>query len=199
MPLDSDIDNPDSRMSVTFYISKEKGYEGVPFVNIQTPGDTTNIVDTPVREDHKQRFTRQWLYFQMQNDDAPVVGTALMEWHRERPNELSDHQMAELGILKFQTVEQIATASDRQLQRIGMGAEGLRTLAQAFVRGRNAAQSSKELDETKALLKAQGEQMAAMAAQMNALMTGQTTEAPVRNKGGRPRKVVGPIEATEAV
>jgi hypothetical protein len=41
--------------------------------------------------------------------------------------------MAELQILKFQTVEQVATASDSQVQKVGMGAAGLRELAKTFL------------------------------------------------------------------
>jgi hypothetical protein len=57
-----------------------------------------------VADHHKQRFPRQWLHFQMQNDDAPVIGTPLMQWHRDDPEEFNDMQLAELQILKFQTV-----------------------------------------------------------------------------------------------
>ena len=55
----------------------------------------------------------------------------------------------ELRILKFQTVEQIAAASDAQLQRIGMGGPGLREKAKAFLNRRNRSETENQLDETK--------------------------------------------------
>ena len=74
-------------------------------------------------EDHKKRFPRQYLYFQMkQNEqDAPAVGTSLDIWFAEGNGDITRGHIEELRILKFQTVEQIAAASDAQLQRIGMG------------------------------------------------------------------------------
>lgn len=176
MPLDSDINNPDSQLHVEFYLSTEKQYAGRPFVRIQNPGDKTLVIDTPVREDHKDRFARQWLFFQMQNNDAPIVGIPLMEWHQERPDEVSANQIAELSILKFQTVDQLATATDMQIQRIGMGGDGLRNLARNYMKGKNASEKSKELDEANAKIEALQAQMAEIMEQMQ------------RSKGGRPRK-----------
>lgn len=176
MPLDSDINNPDSQLHVEFYISNEKPYVGRPFVRIMAPGDKTLVIDTPVREDHKQRFPQKWLYFEMQNNDAPVVGTPLLDWHREHPEAISANQIAELSIMKFQTVEQVATATDRQIQLVGMGGDGLRNLAQLYLKGKNASGASKELDEANAKIEALQAQMAEIMEQMQ------------RSKGGRPRK-----------
>jgi hypothetical protein len=81
--------------------------------------------------------------------------------------------MAELQILKFQTVEQLATATDAQLQRVGMGASGLREKARLYLTNKNKSQSDTELEETRAQLKQLQEQMAML------------MEA---RKPGRPRK-----------
>jgi hypothetical protein len=54
--MDSDVENADSKLYVEFYTHERKPHVGQPFVRIMVPGDKTNILDQPVREDHKQRF-----------------------------------------------------------------------------------------------------------------------------------------------
>lgn len=177
MPLDSDIENADSKLSVEFYTNVTALYNGKPFVRIMVPGDKTTIIDQPVREDHKQRFPRQWLYFQMKNSGDSIPGTKLQAWHDDEPETFTTGQMEELQILKFQVVEQVAGASDSQLQRIGMGGVGLRERAKAYLasRNRDAATAENqamrcEIDELKAMVAA-------------------LTETAIEKRGpGRPRK-----------
>jgi hypothetical protein len=174
--LDSDIANADSQLHVEFYLSDEKEYKDVPFVRIIVPGDKTNIVEQPVREDHKERFPRQWLYFQMKNNtDGPVAGVPLEQWNIAAPDELTRNQLAELQILKFQTVEQVATASDAQIQRVGMGASGLRERARSYLIRKNKSEGQSELEDTR-------KQLAELQVQMQALMA--------MRKPGRPPKVI---------
>lgn len=145
MPLDSDVNNADLQLHVEFYEHDREPYKGQPFVRIITPGDKTNIIDQPARDDHKRRFPRQWMFFQMKNSEGTIIGTPLSVWHKERPEELNDGQLTELVILKFQSVEQIATASDGQIMRIGMGADGLRQRAIRYLSSKNAQTSGAEL------------------------------------------------------
>lgn len=163
--LDSDVHNADSQLHVEFYIFDKEPYKEKPFVRIIVPGDKTTIIEQPVRDDHKQRFPRQWLHFQMQNNNADVVGIPLLEWHKDKPEELNDMQLAELQIFKFQTVEQVATASDNQLQRIGMGAVGLRELARRYLQLKNQSSNQSEIESTKRELAELKEQMAALLAE----------------------------------
>jgi hypothetical protein len=143
-------------------------------VRINIPGDKTTIIEQPMNEDHKKRFPRQYLYFQMkQNEqDAPAIGTSLDVWFTDGNGDITRGHIEELRILKFQTVEQIANASDSQLQRIGMGGPGLREKAKAFLAKRNRSETENQLDDTK-------KQLAELQAQMAALMT---------RKAGRPKK-----------
>jgi hypothetical protein len=173
MPLDSDIANADSHLHVEFYMYDKAPYKDTPFVRIMVPGDKTNIIEQPARDYHKERFIRQWLHFQSQNSDGMVVGTKLEQWHKDKPEEFNDHQMAELQILKFQTVEQVATATDAQLQRIGMGAAGLRERARAYLMQKNQSDSNSELAKTRS-------ELDELKAQMAMLMS--------QRKPGRPRK-----------
>ncbi len=140
------------------------------------PGDKTSVVDQPVRDDHKRRFPRQWLHFQMQNNNADVIGVPLSQWVKDDPENFNDMQMAELQIFKFQTVEQVATASDGQLQRIGMGAVGLREHARRYLSVKNQSSSQTEIEHTKRELAEVKEQMAALMAQLS------------EKKVGRPKK-----------
>lgn len=179
MGLDSDIGNADSQLFVEFYTyehpstDKIKPYQGKPFVRIMAPGDKTNIIEQPVRDGHKQRFPRQWLHFQMQNNDAHLIGTPLKEWHEARPDEFNQMQIEELNILKFQTVEQVATASDAQLQKIGMGAAGLREKARHFLLNKTKSDNHSEIESNK-------REIAELKAQLAAFMA--------EKKVGRPKK-----------
>jgi hypothetical protein len=167
MALDSDISAADAQLHVEFFIAKDvEGWDGKPFVRIMAPGDKTNIIEQPVREDHKERFPRQWLYFQMKNGEAqvPVVGTSLDDWQRDSKGEVSRAQVEELRILKFQTVEQVAAASDSQLQRIGMGGPGLRERAKSYLSVKHRSESAEELEKTRGELETLKAQMAELMA-----------------------------------
>ena len=85
----------------------------------------------------------------------------------------------ELRILKFQTVEQVALASDSQLQRIGMGGPGLREKAKNYLTRKNRSETAEELDNTK-------KQLAELQAQMAELLA------------AKPRKGRPPKELNEA-
>ena len=180
MSIDSDVANADSHMFVEFYTFDREPHKDIPFVRIMSPGDKTNIIETFAKDFHKQRFPRQWLHYQMQNDGSTFIGTPLSEWATAKPEEMSGYQMAELGILKFQTVEQIATASDAQLQRVGMGSVGLRDRAREFLKAKNQSATSSELEDTKAELEKLKAQVSAMAEYVE-----RTNE---KRGPGRPRK-----------
>jgi len=176
MPLDSDVPNGDEQLHVEFYITDAKGWEGKPFIRINIPGDKTSIIEQRVREDHKARFPRQWLYFQMkqsERDGPQIIGTPLSQWRDDAPEELTRGHIEELQILKFQTVEQVAGASDQQLQRLGMGGPGLRERAKAYLGRKIRQETQGELEDTKRQLAELQAQMAALAAR----------------KPGRPKKV----------
>jgi hypothetical protein len=176
--LDSDVNNADAQLHVEFYTKEDGPRKGKAYVRIMAPGDKTNIIEQPARDDHKQRFPRQWLYFQMQQneDAAQQIGTPLSQWHRDYPEEVNKDQIAELNILKFVTVEQLALASDGQLQRVGMGAVGLREKARQYLNRKNRTESNAELADTK-------RQLAELQAQLAEL----TADVPKRR--GRPPKL----------
>jgi hypothetical protein len=181
MPLDSDISNADAQLHVEFYEREDGPNKGNVYCRIQSPGDKTNVIDQPLREEHKARFSRQWLYFQMQQSEgaAAQIGTPLSQWQKECPDDVNKDQIAELSIMKFLTVEQLALASDAQMQRVGMGGIGLREKARLYLNRKNKIESNAELEDTK-------RQLAELQAQMAALME------------DKPRRGRPPKELTEA-
>jgi len=174
--MESDMNNADNALHVEFYKSTEEGYKDVPFVRIHIPGDKTTVIDQPVREDHKERFVRQWLYFQMKsNEGAEVYGTMLSKWNADEPKEFDKFQMEELQILKYQTVEQVATSTDSQLQRVGMSGFALRDKARTYLARQNQTAASTALEDAQKELAILKEQVA--------LLTSNS-----KPKMGRPKK-----------
>ena len=152
--------DPDARLAVQFYerpvqneyqtaAQQRPIFENVVFVKIITPGDKLNIIDTIARQDHKDRFPRQWAAFQQRKDaTSQFVGTPISEWPR-----VSAAQAEELKALKFYTVESVANASDAQLQGIGMiagtSAFTFRDEAKRFLMVADAAAKLSEADRAK--------------------------------------------------
>jgi len=118
--------NPDSALVVKFYthpveqpfLTKQEGrpiFLDVDYIMIFTPGNQLNIIDTTARPDHKARFPQQWALYQNGKKTEQTIGTPVSAWPF-----LSSAQAEEFKAVKFFTVEQIAGASDLQLQSLGM-------------------------------------------------------------------------------
>ena len=115
----------------------------MPYVQIMTPGNSLNIVDTPVREEHKYRFPKHWAIFQNSQAEVQIVGTPVEAWPM-----ITRSQAEDLKGLKFYSVEQIAGASDEQIQRLGMNSSMLRQKARAFLdSAKNSAISQNNVNE----------------------------------------------------
>lgn len=194
--------NPDEKLFVEFYMHKPEDPnksavagkriygEETPYVRIQVPGDKTTVIETPVVEEHKRRWPQKYLYFQMQNGliggDASIPGWRVEEWDYLTPD-----QVRELQYMRFSVVEQIAGASDAQVQRLGMGGVGMRDAARKALRDRMGAETREELAKKDAELAEMRERMAklealVMQAQQPAQPLVEPTEAP--KKRGRPKK-----------
>ncbi len=166
MALDSDDPSANSKNFVEFreYKGTDKQWLGKPFIKIIVPGDKLNIVDRPMRESDKQLYPRQYQYFLMQTDPGSMIGTPLETWLAECPNEITEGQVEELQILKFRSVDQVATASDAQGQRIGMGFNGLREKAKAYLIRKTQQIGAGELEKTRNELETLKAQVAALMA-----------------------------------
>ena len=169
MALPSDENNADSRLQVRFYkrpVQQEQEtidagrpiYKEFDFVHICVAGDTLTEIDTYALASHKQRFPIQWAnYMNRQGaNDQEVVGTPVAEWPL-----VSKSQAEELRAMKFFTVESIASASDQQLQRMGMAAGmspyAFRDKAKAFL---NLATTAAETDKREHEINALKEELA---------------------------------------
>src|SRR5690349_10446920 len=102
-------------------------YKDVPHIEITNPGGLNRIC-VPVRDDHKARFPKQWAMFEMSlGGGEQIVGTRLEQWPA-----ITRARAEELRAMKFYVVEQIAAASDAQIQGIGMDGIMLRQKARKF-------------------------------------------------------------------
>ena len=164
MALPSDQNNADSRLQVRFYKrsvhqeqeSMDAGrpiFKDFDFVQICVAGDSLTEIDTYALASHRTRFPIQWAnYMNRQGaNDQEVVGTPVTEWPL-----VSKSQAEELRAMKFHTIESIASASDQQLQRMGMAAGmspyAFRDKAKAFLNlATNAAETDKREQEINAL------------------------------------------------
>lgn len=205
MAIESDIQNPNSRLVVFFHKkpvknqvrSEEEGrpiFDDVIYIKKMVPGDSLNIIERPCFEDDKREFPMQWAHFQnRQGSDQMVSGTPLIEWPI-----ISTAQAEELRGLKFYTVENIAEASDAQLQKIGMLAgmspHNFRDKAKLFLnKAKGLAEDSKReeelatLREENAKIKAETD---AKLAQMQEQMANILAAVGDKPKGRKPKVVV---------
>ena len=181
--------NPDDLMHVEFYwnepvdkwaseaAGKEVRGKRVPFVRIMRAGDNTSIMETPVREDHKGRWPRKWLAWQMKEGliegaGVDIPGWKIEEWDAVNKNET---QLHELKYMRFNTVEQLAGASDAQLQKIGIDGLGLRERARVALKERGRAEYKAEMEAKDKQLKEMQERLAKLEA---AAMNSNTLHAP---------------------
>ena len=145
--------NPDTMLYVEFYLdnpldkwaSDQKSYDegrkcavlkhktSVPYVKIMKPGDNTTLIVQQVRDDHKRRFPQQWLSFAVDNS---LIEQQIQGWRIEEWPHLNADQVRDLKHMRFNTVEQIAAASDASVQGMGVMGTGLRIEAQKALRER---------------------------------------------------------------
>lgn len=81
-------------------------YDDVDYVEIRTPGNSTNVVQRPVTEMDRKRFPQQYAAFKA-GDMEQITGTPLAEapW-------ITRSQVEELAYLRVRTMEQLANVND---------------------------------------------------------------------------------------
>ena len=196
--------NPDAGLFVEFFWyepvdgwatmvkSKEAGRkmevkrEKQAFVRIMVPGDKTTEAVQAVKEEHKQRFPQQWMAWQMAEgllgDMADVPGWKITEWE-----ELSADQVRELTFMRFSTVEQIAGASDKQIQGVGMGGVSLREKARVELRNKMGAETKAEIEKRDALIAEQSKRIMAMEETVGKLLAKEMGRGGNRVGGPQPK------------
>lgn len=216
--MDSDDKNPDAALHVRFQMltiyqpydsqnpllpdgkpnpryTGNPVYKDIPHIEIACPspsGLPLNIIVEPVRQEHMARFATKWNMFKMaQGDGDQITGTKLSEWPA-----ITRSRAEELRGMKYYAVEQIANASDSQVQGLGMDGTMLRMKAQQFLKvakdtaiaERQSAEINKLRQEQSAKDAEHAAQLKALQDQMSAFMASQTAPVMPKRKG-RPPKV----------
>ena len=189
--------NPDALLYVKFYKatfqnnfkSEKEGrpiYEEELRVMIQPTGNNLLCVHSRCTDAHKQRFPFQWQQYlaaQGPGDDTKgIEGTPVEQWPA-----IGRSQAEELRGAKFYTVEQIANASDAQIQALGMAGRMLVQKAQAFLANAQGSalvqQQAADLERAKQEKADMKEQMDRMNAQIEQLLAA-AKPAPLSVKRG---------------
>jgi len=192
----------DPRTGLKYQPVKDTGERvRIPYIRIMKPGDNTSILELPVREDHQRRWPEEWLYF-ASNEGLIDNGSQVPGWKIEEWTYLNGdmESIRNLKYLRFHTVEQIAGASDGQIQKLGIGGMGLREAAKKSLQERVKHGISQELAakdaEITALKAADAEKEERLKRLEAALLAGgprvstEAEEAPVappKKRGGRPK------------
>lgn len=178
MQLASDLDNtdfvnpknPDSIMSVEFYDyaapdmwkTKETGIKHFkpecPFIRLAVPGMDKSIVERPAEQADARRFPQHWLHYQMTTGKIAMAGD-VPGWKLGDWDIVNAEQVRNLNHLRFYTVEQIAGASDMQIQGMGIGGQGLKNQAIAALEARHAERSNVEIAKRDQQIETQGKQL----------------------------------------
>ena len=154
-------------------MEKRPIFEERIFLKKLVPGDSTLVVDRPMRETDKEDYPIEWARFE-QKKEQKSDGTPIDAWMA-----INDTQKAEFKALHIFTIDQFAKLPDSAGNKI-MGFNDLRTKARAFI---GAAQDSQMMDriraETDEKLKAQEVEMS----ELRAMIAELTSKI-----AGRPRK-----------
>lgn len=143
--------------------SKQEGrpiFEPKTFIKILVAGDSSTVIDRPLREEDKDNYPVQWARWE-QSKENKIPGTPIDLWPA-----LSETQKAEFNAMKIYTIDQFANLGDSAAAKI-MGFNDLRKAAQRFIAAtRDAAQYEKLQEESDKKLAVQAEQIAAQAAEL---------------------------------
>jgi hypothetical protein len=183
--------------------SKKEGREVCSvqdFVEILTPGDKTNIVDRPVRDEDKLRFGRQWAAYQTdaKADQDAASGTLLSAWGAlpaDRAEVYRFHKVA--------TVEQLAGLNSTGLDNLAkdLGPEVRKDMerAKAFL---SAARGNAPMLQLQSALDERDKRIAALEAALNMRPAEVVAPQPVRSPADEapvaPRKRGRPSKAAQA-
>lgn len=139
------------------------------FIKKLVPGDSTLIVDRPMREQDMEDFPIEWARFE-QKKEQKVAGTPIDAW-----SAVSETQKAEFKALNIFTIDQFANLPDVAGDKI-MGFNDLRSKARTFIM---AAQDSQMIDKIRAEMDKKLEAQEAELAELRAM---------INKRAGRPKK-----------
>ena len=143
------------------------------FIKKLVPGDSTLIVDRPMREQDMEDHPIEWARYE-QKKEQKVAGTPIDAW-----SAVSETQKAEFKALNIFTIDQFANLPDVAGDKI-MGFNDLRSKARTFIM---AAQDSQMMDKIRAEMDKKLETQEAELAELRAMIAELTAK-----KAGRPKK-----------
>ena len=128
----------ESNLFVSFYSdaielkaeSEKQGrpvFRDVPFIKIVVPGDVNNIIERKATAEDKLKFPKAWARFEASEAEGQE-GTPLEQWPQ-----MSRSMVKECKYFEIHTVEQLATLSDINVSKMGMGYMDLRNKAKAYL------------------------------------------------------------------
>lgn len=173
-------------------------FEEHEFIEISVPGDRTLKSDEPVTEEHKRRFPQAYSAWKLRGEQA-VEGTPLEQWPQATRADVE-----ELRFFGVKSVEQLAGLSDANARNVGKVMD-LRQKAQDWLAAAKASaptsqlrarneQLSNELETLKAIVREQGDRIAALTGKPVADPVAVVEAPPAPKRRGRPPKV-RPVEA----
>jgi hypothetical protein len=139
------------------------------FIKKLVPGDSTLVVDRPMREQDMEDYPIEWARYE-QKKEQKVAGTPIDAW-----SAVSETQKAEFKALNIFTIDQFANLPDVAGDKI-MGFNDLRSKARAFIM---VAQDSQMMDKIRAEMDKKLEAQEAELAELRAM---------INKKAGRPKK-----------
>ena len=139
------------------------------FIKKLVPGDSTLVVDRPMREQDMEDYPIEWARYE-QKKEQKVAGTPIDAWMA-----ISETQKAEFKALNIFTIDQFANLPDVAGDKI-MGFNDLRSKARTFIM---AAQDSQMMDKIRAEMDKKMEAQEAELAELRAM---------INKKAGRPKK-----------
>ena len=138
------------------------------------PGSPNSPVER-VRQEHIDRWPEQYAAFK-RGSEMSIEGTPIEQW-----NILNRGMVMELKAIGFQTIEQIADASDLALQRIPRLGHKLRERAKAYLDDAEASKLTEQLaaadERNKSLIASQQRQIDELTAMVNRLHAQVTAKA----------------------
>lgn len=169
----------DERLVVIFYTksvlnvaqSREKNrpvYENVPYVRIHPAGERLNVVDRPVSDADKHRFTKQWGQYMGKQEQIPD-GTPVDLLFPNNPA-VADY----LKGANIYTVEQLANLSANAIDTVGTGAQNWVNSANKYLEsalsGSSFIKMQEENKEKDQQIRMLSQQVETMKTQMDALI-----------------------------
>ena len=156
------------------------------YVKIMARGDKNSIIERAKTLQDEIRFPDEWRMFQI-NEGLIDTGADQPGWKIadkvEGIWEPSEDEIRNLTFLRFYTVEQIASASDAQVDKMGMGGMGMRKRAADACKSRATQAVRSELDE-------KDKQLADMKARLEKMEAALMSNTAPTVGGGQPQEPV---------